>query len=193
MLEYSIESIMMSITAYILGVVVTSLIYSKNKDEGLDARLSIYEDVIARLTAGINVMNLRLSQINNSVTSHREGYKASNYKDEGIETDRNKNDEHKSNSDMVTVSNGTTLPILNSMKSSKEKSKNDSMTMQILDILAEGPKTSREIERIIGRSREHTARLMKHLYEQGYVRRDESTRPYVYMLIRDNRDNSTSI
>ncbi len=178
---------MMSITAYILGVVVASLIYSKNKDKGLDARLSIYEDIIARLTAEVNVMNLRLSQINDSVISHREDHKVSNYEDEDIEPDRNKNGGNKNDS-MDTVSNGTTLPILNGISGMERK--NDSM-MKILDILAEGPKTSREIERIIGRSREHTARLMKHLYELGYVRRDESTRPYVYMLVR--RDNSTNI
>ena len=179
---------MMSITAYILGVVVTSLIYSKHKDKGLDTRLSIYEDIIARLTAEVNVMNLRLSQINDNVISHREDHKVSNYKEEDIEPDRNKDDVNK-NGAMDTVSNGTTLPILNNI-SGTERRKNGSMT-QILDILAEGPKTSREIERIIGRSREHTARLMKHLYELGYVRRDESTRPYVYMLAR--RDNSTNI
>ncbi len=179
---------MMSITAYILGVVVTSLIYSKHKDKGLDTRLSIYEDIIARLTAEVNVMNLRLSQINDSVISHREDHKVSNYKDEDIEPDSNKDGMNK-NSTMDTVSNGTTLSILNNM-SGMERRKNGSMK-QILDILAEGPKTSREIERIIGRSREHTARLMKHLYELGYVRRDESTRPYVYMLAR--RDNSTNI
>ncbi|MEM0029455.1 MAG: helix-turn-helix domain-containing protein [Candidatus Nitrosocaldus sp.] len=53
-------------------------------------------------------------------------------------------------------------------------------------IVEEGPKTSREIEQRLGMSREHTARLMKRLYDMGYVIRDESKRPYRYMLAEYN-------
>lgn len=59
---------------------------------------------------------------------------------------------------------------------------NSSTIEKILSIIQEGPKTSREIEKRLGMSREHTARLMKRLYEMGYVIRDESKRPYKYML-----------
>jgi hypothetical protein len=52
----------------------------------------------------------------------------------------------------------------------------------VLKLLAEGPKTSRQIEIVIGRSREHTARLMKKLFELGYVTRDTSTKPYTYAI-----------
>lgn len=52
----------------------------------------------------------------------------------------------------------------------------------VLKLLSEGPKTSRQIEMIIGRSREHTARLMKRLFEFGYVTRDTSTKPYTYAI-----------
>jgi predicted HTH transcriptional regulator len=52
----------------------------------------------------------------------------------------------------------------------------------VLKLLAEGPKTSRQIETVIGRSREHTARLMKKLFELGYVTRDTSTKPYTYAI-----------
>lgn len=59
---------------------------------------------------------------------------------------------------------------------------NNSTIEKILSIIQEGPKTSREIEKRLGMSREHTARLMKRLYEMGYVIRDESKRPYKYIL-----------
>lgn len=52
----------------------------------------------------------------------------------------------------------------------------------VLKLLAEGPKTSRQIETVIGRSREHTARLMKKLFELGYVTRDTTTKPYTYAI-----------
>ena len=52
----------------------------------------------------------------------------------------------------------------------------------VLKLLSESPKTSRQIETIIGRSREHTARLMKKLFELGYVTRDTRTKPYTYAI-----------
>ena len=55
--------------------------------------------------------------------------------------------------------------------------------LQTLKILAvEGPKTSRELQPRIGRSREHFARLMKRLYERGYVDRDVTKIPFVYSI-----------
>jgi predicted transcriptional regulator len=58
----------------------------------------------------------------------------------------------------------------------------DNIEFKILDLLLKGAKTSREIEVSIGRSREHTARLMKRLYEKGYVIRDVSNKPYKYSI-----------
>jgi DNA-binding HxlR family transcriptional regulator len=52
----------------------------------------------------------------------------------------------------------------------------------VLKLLVEGPKSSRQIETVIGRSREHTARLMKKLFELGYVTRDTKTKPYTYAI-----------
>lgn len=55
--------------------------------------------------------------------------------------------------------------------------------LQVLEILRiEGAKTSRELERLIGRTREHTARIMKKLYLEGYVDRDTHKLPYVYRV-----------
>lgn len=46
----------------------------------------------------------------------------------------------------------------------------------------EGPKSAPEIGKHVGRSREHTARLMKKLLDEGYVLRDQSRIPYRYSL-----------
>jgi DNA-binding MarR family transcriptional regulator len=53
---------------------------------------------------------------------------------------------------------------------------------QALKLLKSGALTPRDIQRELGRSREHTARLLKGLYDKGYVMRDESKKPYVYKL-----------
>lgn len=46
----------------------------------------------------------------------------------------------------------------------------------------EGEKTAPEIRGSIGLTREHTARLMKKLYKDGYLERDTHKMPYVYRL-----------
>lgn len=61
------------------------------------------------------------------------------------------------------------------------------MVDYVLKLLVEGPKTSRQIEGLIGRSREHTARLMKKLFEMGYVTRDMASKPYTYTITDSGR------
>lgn len=53
--------------------------------------------------------------------------------------------------------------------------------LSVLEMLAsEGPKTAPEIKERIRLSREHTARLMKKLYEGGYLERDTNKIPFKY-------------
>lgn len=60
--------------------------------------------------------------------------------------------------------------------------------LSVLDMLAsEGPKTAPEIKESIKLSREHTARLMKKLYEEGYLDRDTSKIPFKYNVKEEMR------
>ncbi|MEM2099471.1 MAG: MarR family transcriptional regulator [Candidatus Bathyarchaeia archaeon] len=60
--------------------------------------------------------------------------------------------------------------------------------VSVLDMLAsEGPKTAPEIKERIKLSREHTARLMKKLYEEGYLDRDTSKIPFRYNVKEEMR------
>ena len=63
----------------------------------------------------------------------------------------------------------------------------DSVTF-VLKKITEGPMTSRDIEMILGKSREHVSRLMKKLFEDGFVGRDTSTRPYRYTITDNGRE-----
>lgn len=55
--------------------------------------------------------------------------------------------------------------------------------LAVLEMLAnEGEKTAPEIKQKIGLTREHTARLMKKLYERGYVERNSNKVPYTYRI-----------
>lgn len=56
----------------------------------------------------------------------------------------------------------------------------------VLEMLTEeGPKTAPEIKERIKLSREHTARLMKKLYEEGYLERDSNKIPFKYSVKKE--------
>jgi hypothetical protein len=57
----------------------------------------------------------------------------------------------------------------------------------ILKLLNEKPRTSREVQYAIGRTREHTSRLMKRLYESNLVGRDSNTKPFKYAITAAGR------
>lgn len=58
--------------------------------------------------------------------------------------------------------------------------------IEVLEILAaEGPKTAPEIKEKIKLSREHTARLLKKLFEDGYLERDSSKIPFKYSIKKE--------
>ncbi len=46
----------------------------------------------------------------------------------------------------------------------------------------EGAKTAPEVEKRVGKTREHTARLMKKLWQEGYIERDTHMIPYIYRV-----------
>jgi hypothetical protein len=58
----------------------------------------------------------------------------------------------------------------------------NSTTDYILKLLAERPRSSREVQLAIGRTREHTARLMKKLHDLGLVSRDINSKPFRYNI-----------
>jgi hypothetical protein len=53
--------------------------------------------------------------------------------------------------------------------------------------MLEVPLTSKEIQAKIKKSREHTSRLLKKLYSEDVVMRDESTRPFRYKITDEGR------
>jgi len=56
----------------------------------------------------------------------------------------------------------------------------------VLEMLSgEGPKTAPEIKERVQLSREHTARLMKKLYEKGYLERETDKIPFKYSVKKE--------
>lgn len=57
----------------------------------------------------------------------------------------------------------------------------------ILNLLAQRSRTSREIQIEIGKTREHTSRLMRKLYERNLVVRDDKNKPFKYHITETGR------
>jgi hypothetical protein len=81
-------------------------------------------------------------------------------------------------------------------KSQIEKAKSKSLVLNdkhnatehyILKIIFKESLTSNEIKNAIGRTREHTSRLMKKLYELQLVDRDITTKPFKYKLTEQGK------
>jgi len=69
----------------------------------------------------------------------------------------------------------------------QEEDRQNSTIEYILKKLEDRSLTTREIERVIGRTREHTSRLMKKLFEEKLVDRDMRTKPFRYAITVEGR------
>jgi len=63
----------------------------------------------------------------------------------------------------------------------------------VLHLITDKPMTSRDIQITLKRSREHTSRLMKKLFEDGYVQRNINTKPYTYSITKKGKEKLESL
>jgi len=61
-------------------------------------------------------------------------------------------------------------------------------TDYVLHLITNKAMTSRDIQITLKRSREHTSRLMKKLFEDGYVKRNTDSKPYTYLISEKGRE-----
>lgn len=123
-------------------------------------RLRDYDKVIAELRAKVDV-------IENRIQPHKE-----------VSQDPSQPQPHVAlMSEPVTITQHAAI----------EKEVN-STTDYIFKLLAERPRSSREVQLAIGRTREHTARLMKKLHDLGLVSRDINTKPFRYNITDAGRE-----
>ena len=62
----------------------------------------------------------------------------------------------------------------------------ESVMHGVLMAVADGPRTARQIRAELGQSREHVARVVKRMSEDGYLERG-GTRPFVYTITAEGR------
>jgi len=66
-------------------------------------------------------------------------------------------------------------------------------TDYVLHLITDKPMTSRDIQITLKRSREHISRLMKKLFEDGYVQRNINAKPYTYSITKKGKERLESL
>lgn len=61
------------------------------------------------------------------------------------------------------------------------------IVIDVLRLVSDVARPSRDIQSAIGKTREHTSRLMKRLTQEGLVERSADTKPYTYLITAKGR------
>ena len=83
------------------------------------------------------------------------------------------------------VGTETALPVMPIKRDKALAALTDTEVIVLEFLSSEGPKTAPEIKERVHLSREHTARLMKKLYEEGYLERETGKLPFKYSVKKE--------
>jgi len=146
--------------------------------EGYLHKFDEYNEIISDLRSKLDVID---QKINSEKNITKENELAATIKLSDMSKDRS----HKAishNSGSVTKNLNVTGEDIGFEEDTLRANTVDSI-LRMLEL----PLTSREIQRKINKSREHTSRLLKKLYSENIVMRDESVRPYKYKITDEGR------
>jgi predicted transcriptional regulator len=186
-LQYTLSDVLISITLFVLSFV--AFFYfgyfrdSKEREqenhkfkdmliEGYFHKFDEYNEIISDLRTKLDMMHMKVSPMNNNIRQ-----------DEIVEfwdmdSDKSQDMSHSK----IPVTNVINDVIIHQGKDELRLSTVDSI-LKMLEV----PLTSREIQRRINKSREHTSRLLKKLYSENRVMRDGNRRPFKYKITNEGR------
>lgn len=190
-LQYSLSDVLISITLFVLSFV--AFFYfgffreSKEREkenhkfkdmliEGYFHKFDEYNEIISDLRSKLDMFEMKINPVN--IRSNQEEFVSTN--DIG-----NK----RSHKDMSHTMTPVTKDVIITEKKG-DVNEDEALRLNTVDTILrmlEVPLTSREIQRKINKSREHTSRLLKKLYSENIVMRDGSTRPFKYKITNEGR------
>jgi len=190
-LQYTLSDVLISITLFVLSFV--AFFYFgyfrdskrneqenyKFKDmliEGYFHKFDEYNDIISDLRAKLDMIQMKVNSVNDNAIQN-EIVAISD-----MDSDKSQDISHS----MTPVTNVTNDVTINQRKEDEKEELRLSTVDSILKML-EVPLTSREIQRRVNKSREHTSRLLKKLYSENIVMRDGSSRPFKYKITNEGR------
>ena len=187
-LQYTLSDVMISITLFVLSFMAffyfgffrdskeREVENHKFKDmliEGYFHKFDEYNQIISDLRSKLDLVEIKMNS----------GYN-NNRQNEIL----NSSDMDPNKSQDISHSIPVTNDVIITQKNDDEKEEELRVNTvdSILEML-EVPLTSREIQRRINKSREHTSRLLKKLYSENIVMRDGNNRPFKYKITNEGR------
>lgn len=190
-LQYTLSDVLISITLFMLSFV--AFFYfgffreSKEREkenhkfkdmliEGYFHKFDEYNEIISDLRTKLDMIEMKINPVN--IRSNHEEF---------ISTSDIGN--KRSHKDMSHTMTPVTKDVIITEKKG-DVNEDEVLRLNTVDTILrmlEVPLTSREIQRKINKSREHTSRLLKKLYSENIVMRDGSTRPFKYKITNEGR------
>lgn len=187
-LQYTLSDILISITLFVLSFVAffyfgffrDSKVHEaenhKFKDmliEGYFHKFDEYNEIISDLRTKLDMMQMKINSVDNNIMQDEIA---------GIgdmDSDKSQDTSHSMNP--------VTNDVIVDQRKDQEKDELRLSTVDSILNMLEVPLTSREIQRRVNKSREHTSRLLKKLYSENIVMRDGSSRPFKYKITNEGR------
>lgn len=152
-------------------------------------RLQDFEKIIGELRVKIDTVELRMLQHPTSQTSDGGSDMTHGFSHDTRTISQSKSQlqehHHPPTSDVMESTNVTSPSAVTS--DNNNYTQHQSTPDYILKLLVEKSRTSREIQKDIGKTREHTSRLMRRLYESNLVSRDSNNKPFKYYITDQGR------
>ena len=190
-LQYTLSDVLISITLFVLSFLAFFYFSyfrdSKEREqenhkfkdmliEGYFHKFDEYNEIISDLRTKLDMMQIKVNPMNNNIRQ-----------DEIIEFgDMNFDKSQDMSHRMIPSTNVINDVIIHQRKDEVKDDLKLSTVDSILKML-EVPLTSREIQRRVNKSREHTSRLLKKLYSENIVMRDGTSRPFKYKITNEGR------
>ena len=146
------------------------------KAEGLDGMLRALESKIAADSEDRKSLSTRLTELENRTSDFVTSQQAITSKIATLEEQTNQ----------LKITPETHFEGVMPLKRDKAMAQLTDTEVGVLELLvSEGAKTAPEIKERVKLSREHTARLMKKLYEEGYLERETGKIPFKYSVKKE--------
>lgn len=190
-LPYTLSDVLISITLFVLSFVAFFYFgffrQSKEREkenhkfkdmliEGYFHKFDEYNEIISDLRTKLDMIEMKINPVNIR-NNHEEFVSTSDIGNK------------RSHKDMSHTMTPVTKDVIITEKKG-DVNEDEVLRLNTVDTILrmlEVPLTSREIQRKISKSREHTSRLLKKLYSENIVMRDGSTRPFKYKITNEGR------
>ncbi len=149
------------------------------------AKINLLSEQLGTVFSRTNTINSKLDTINNLIIKIDKNFFNNNTSHHNDEI--SPNSYHVSNNHHIIQSPKKGHDVLTSHVDSIEQRHHNSTIEYILKKLDDEELTTRELQQYIGRTREHTSRLLKKMYDNKLVDRNMNSKPFKYTITDEGR------